>query len=553
MRFHVVSLVLLFLFVGFSTSEAKTTASIGSDSRVCFRSAPFKDQVLTQLKAGKNPFQDSTIQSEVVSVQSYDVYRFQLPQGLPARSRPVYSSSLALGQQVEFFLKRLTHHTSFGEDLSLVFHKELNLSRWTPGAHVPRTPEETVFHATDPHCLRLEIAIQEKGRVFYDAFLFSKLDTLSQAAIVLHELIQFKALAPSLETTRRIWELVGVLVSRDEISQIRSVELDSRFRLVMGGRTGNQAHFIHQSVNGNDVWLYTQPRKITFYPNGNLKSGTLAKDLDIDWNGLTLGFPQESFIEFFQNGGVSRGFLGRPVEVTARGRSSFFISGGVEFFPGGALKEVTLDSPYQALIGTHRIDLETRNDAYFRNRIQFFESGAMKKVTSFRPLRLMIHGHAFFFGRTGKYQEGTRELSFYENGVLQSGYLGRESLLAIGKAEIRIAGRREVFFHSNGVFQKGWVISPFIYPIAGKTVSFGRARGWSEVTFHPNQGLYCAALTSRNGVFLKIRGEQRRVGGKICLHPNGQLKEVNFLDRTQLGGRSYLGTVRLSPMGEILP
>jgi hypothetical protein len=208
----------------------------GGDAVVCFSDDDTYNRVKNILINNKrssqalNPFEDETNMSAVSSIQMLDFYEYQLPAGFP----PIQHKILPIQESFVSFINNKITEMSSKSGLADELKKQLAsipLNRWRAAPGVVEIDDSDSAVTLPNGCLLVQMAVRKSEQVYYDKFLFTKLDETNRAGLVFHELIYKFSVENGATNSRHSREVVGLLMG-DEWTPLLPIEIHQQLRKI---------------------------------------------------------------------------------------------------------------------------------------------------------------------------------------------------------------------------------------------------------------------------------------------------------------------------------
>lgn len=482
-----------------SSAYAGNDVGNGGDAVVCFKSEKSRDYVsdiLIKNRESKSPvpvFDEQSVRSSIKSVESFDYFEYTQPQGYPPVARNTIDDKGEPLKIVDFVLDRVKSKSNFDEPLrgeAAIYP----LKNWQPAPGLPEIDDSGHVEYLPRNCLLVQIAVRVTGeKVYFDEYLFGRMNVLNRAALILHEWTYALTMKLGVDEPSKIArQIVGLFISKDEFESITPVELQQR--LVAWG---------YSSARMPATGLPSGSSKITVAPTSLYESGSIK-------TGLGLSGEQEFMFGY---------------RVPVSGLS-------LEFFPSGKIRKI----------------LETRNCSSFRFSAdgaeykthycpsEFYESGAPVDTLSLNaagPERQL-----FEFADRFRTYAPELELNAHPNGELREIRLNRYNKVSEGWVKYRgnwLKSLHDARWHDNGQIR-------YFEPMFELPVSRGATcASLKPAFFYPNGRLSSCALA---------KSGKLPVGGRIvefdfdswiptAFYPNGAVKS-GYLNKKQsfrVGGK----------------
>lgn len=192
----------------------------GGDSVVCFQNAAQKEKVEAVLRRNKmaaqmgyvrqDPFAD--INMNLVKVETLDIWETRQSTYPQPEFIEVGNAEESTKERIAVLKNKITLLADAMEDSLNGFYAP---SKWLASS-------TGIVEIDDSHelinytklCIPVQIAVQTKTRIYYDARLFTKLDELNKTALILHELMYSWSKQFS-DTSFNVRKYVGMLMLKD--------------------------------------------------------------------------------------------------------------------------------------------------------------------------------------------------------------------------------------------------------------------------------------------------------------------------------------------------
>lgn len=222
----------------------------GGDVVTCFKDQDIRNRVRQILfdnrfsPAPVNPFESAEIRTAVESIQMLDLYEYTLPTGIPPKRPSVITIDEPFDVALPKLLDRLAAKSRFADVLRATLD-QMPLSSWRSAPGVVEIDDSEHAILLPSKCLLVQIAVRQGSSVFYDEWLFSRLDEQNRLALVLHELAYKIAKDRNLADSRSARDAVGVIMAADAWEQMSPWQLHKRllplgafpFQYDVAGRT----------------------------------------------------------------------------------------------------------------------------------------------------------------------------------------------------------------------------------------------------------------------------------------------------------------------------
>lgn len=383
------------------------------------------------------------------------------------------------------------------------------------------------------NCKVEQVAVQKKPATPLDKYylisrrLWTAMDEENKAGLVLHELIYKYALdrfEPSssrsvrflnallasgsgtnklktkayLDILRQIEMYPSVFSSSGLKFDAESLDFSDDGSIASGKLIGTEIQLTKLRSSDSTAAKLLGGSRVAFFPNGHIKSASIAETIILDLNGVKTTF-QPGFYEFHNNGMVASFELAdaKSVPYQIKGQTVDLWSGAT-FYPNGFPRtiEVNATEPVHfsqldnaitllgsarisfakngsimSIVGDDQLKVEMPIGTFVGYSVDFFEAGGLKKLVGF---------HEFVFGSNQcktsfpwildvRNREG--EAEFYENGLPKTIYAPFNryiwySACVMGnpiRFDASSDGHADVLtvdFHQNGIIKGGELKSP---------------------------------------------------------------------------------------------
>ncbi len=211
------------------------TKGNGGDAVVCFNSFETRDSVQNRLQSNRhervkiNPFKSPDVMKAVSSIEILDLFQYRLPSGFPPVERKLISVTRSFDQELPTVISRLKKFSGLGAKLESSL-AEIPLASWRQAEAVVEIDDSAEVFFLPPECLLVQAAVRQDNQVFYDAYLWNRMDELNRLGLVVHELIYKIGADRSQSTSEKARQIVGLILSESELQELSGFELYERFR-----------------------------------------------------------------------------------------------------------------------------------------------------------------------------------------------------------------------------------------------------------------------------------------------------------------------------------
>ena len=201
---------------------------------------------------------------------------------------------------------------------------------------------------------------------------------------------------------------------------------------------------------------------VSFYPDGNLRSGRLAEKALLSTGKYEIAFTGGETLLFSEKGLILAVFPDGNLTVVVPCRtlgsctSQLKFHRRLYFHENGEIKSGNLAEPETARIKGNTIHIPESTDLYYPD-IAFHENGILKTFTTAKPMTVMAGDKTYSLGG---------RLYFYPDGAIRGGALNEDALLPVGRRGARsykVQCRKgyPVEFYPNGSLKKGTLAGDF--------------------------------------------------------------------------------------------
>ncbi|OFZ79460.1 MAG: hypothetical protein A2603_12730 [Bdellovibrionales bacterium RIFOXYD1_FULL_55_31] len=198
----------------------------GGNSVVCFTDLKARDAVYAELDkapvAGvnaQNPFSNSTVMAQVVSIESLDLYLHKLPRGRAGQPISRGVIRVATDETAESIVKRviarLRTKTVFADYITAALD-QLEQLNWISADGVVRIADTGLPVMVAPECLIAQTAYRKGEYVYYDKNLFERMDEMSKSSLILHEVLYAIAKEHGAKDASAVYHALSAIVVSDE-------------------------------------------------------------------------------------------------------------------------------------------------------------------------------------------------------------------------------------------------------------------------------------------------------------------------------------------------
>ena len=481
-------LTLFFLSVLIAQARDGNDVGNGGDAVVCFGSAEtrdYVDEVLHKNRERSNPlpvFEEQTVRDAIVSVQSFDYFQYTRPQGYPPVSRNTIDNQADALKVVELTLERLKGKSNF--ETTLRKQAQLYpLSTWQAAPGLPEVDDSGHTAYVPRNCLLVQIAVRNNERVYFDEYLFGRMDSLNQASLILHEwayaFVIYSLNASENNLSAKAREMVGLLISKDEFDSLTQLQLKDRLSK-WGLRDARMA----------PVELTTETTRFRVEPISLYDDGAIRTAIGISGEATFWGELRVPVKELY-----------------------------LDFFPSGKIQKVYRNASFPTYYECSKIRLSVDGPAYDVSRCpyEFYETGV--------PFSLSVTGEQELkFPKlfTVALEKRSLEVFFHPNGAVQ-------------KADFTYSSSAQVNYRGSWITLKGFevqwhdnqMLKTFV-PIRNLVVSqYVTCEGAAWVSIYPDGRLAACILNKDTkiavgGQVVELVGSWREF--PIEFHSNGALK-----------------------------
>jgi hypothetical protein len=221
------------------------TKGNGGDAVVCFSGTLTRDQVQEQLQRNRhervkiNPFKNPEVMKYVSSIEILDLFQYRLPSGFPPTERKLIAVNGTFDQELSKVVNRLKTISGLGAKLESTL-AEIPVQSWRQAEAVVEIDDSAEVFFLPPECLLVQAAVRQESQIFYDAYLWNRMDELNRLGLVVHELIYKIGADRSQSTSEKARQIVGLVMSENELFELNGFELYERFKSL------GDFSFIHQ-------------------------------------------------------------------------------------------------------------------------------------------------------------------------------------------------------------------------------------------------------------------------------------------------------------------
>jgi hypothetical protein len=211
------------------------TKGNGGDAVVCFKNLQTRDSVQARLQSNRherikvNPFKSLDVMNEVSSIEILDLFQYRLPSGFPPVERKFFAVSGRFDQALPQLMDRLKSVSGLVHKLEATL-AEIPLQSWRQAEAVVEIDDSAEVFFLPPECLLVQVAVRQDNQVFYDAYLWNRMDELNRLGLVVHELVYKIGADRSQSTSEKARQIVGLIMSESELLQLSGFALYDRFR-----------------------------------------------------------------------------------------------------------------------------------------------------------------------------------------------------------------------------------------------------------------------------------------------------------------------------------
>lgn len=413
--------------------------------------------------------------SNKFTVELLDYYESQTLRGLDLDMGP---PELDVLEKVDLVLQRLSQFSpQRAKRYQTQAHNFFKEAQFLKNIELVDIPDSN--HIVIPkNCQILQIANQNKPiipgdrRYLIDNNLWEQMDNNHKAGLILHEVIYREGLEWNHQNSISSRYLNGVISSSYIESMSEKEFLDLLFELDFHTIEKNGVLLQIKQQTENKI-IDQRPK---YYPNGNIKSAFCANNAHLTLNGTK--FPVYGPIQFHSNKIPSQFYLAHTTTLVLNGSTYILSPRQINVFENSQLQKFIIDSPTEYKSKTLSLSLIGHIEFYDSGQIRLAEikmgeatiNGQTSRISEFLELhptgtvksshlvdavKFNINSQEFYFTDnldlypSGQVKKGHiknpqidfliqnkyvsffnyYDLSFYQNGNVQSGYLAKQTTL----------------------------------------------------------------------------------------------------------------------------